>query len=147
MASRSLPHKAVPNKRPGPSPHRVSRGVLTSGLIAIALGGGLALWLLMDAEHNASDPTEMLITQMQAAGRGESPPPFHALGGALRTIYGQGRINVVAEDVPSGPCVKAGWRLAKSGTVIVNGTLPTRLSAAKLTELCEGGATLTWAPD
>lgn len=147
MASRTLTRKPAPTKHPMPSPHRVSPRVLVTGLVAIALGGGLALWLLMDAENRAGDPTDLLVAQMQAAGRGENPPPFHALGGALRTLYGQGRINVVAEDVPSGPCVKAGWRLAKSGTVIVNGVLPTRLSAAKLTELCDGGATLTWVPD
>lgn len=147
MASRTLTQKPAPTKRPVPSPHRLRPRVLISGLIAIALGGGLALWLLMDAENHAGDPTDLLVAQMQAAGRGENPPPFHALGGALRTLYGQGRINVVAEDVPSGPCVKAGWRLAKSGTIIVNGVLPTRLSAAKLTELCDGGATLTWVPD
>ncbi|MGE4279082.1 MAG: hypothetical protein AB7G62_05805 [Magnetospirillum sp.] len=121
--------------------------MLGTGLAAIAVGGTLALWLLIDAENKTGDPVEMLVAQMQAAAKGENPVPFHALGGALRTLYGQGRINVIAEDVPSGPCVKAGWRLAKIGTLIVNGTLPTRLSAAKLTELCESGATLTWIPD
>ncbi|MCA1909581.1 MAG: hypothetical protein LDL39_14575 [Magnetospirillum sp.] len=147
MASRTMTQKPAPIKRPMPSPHRLRPWVLVSGLVAITVGGGLALWLLMDAENHAGDPTDLLVSQMQTAAKGGNPPPFHALGGALRTLYGQGRINVVAEDVPSGPCVKAGWRLAKSGTIIVNGVLPTRLSAAKLTELCEGGATLTWAPD
>ncbi|MBI2241814.1 MAG: hypothetical protein HYU59_13555 [Magnetospirillum gryphiswaldense] len=147
MASRTLTPKPAASKRPLSHPHRVNPTVLGLGLAAIALGGGLALWLLMDAENNAGDPTDLLVAQMQAAAKGENPPPFHALGGALRTIYGQGRINVVAEDVPSGPCVKAGWRLAKTGTLIVNGVLPTRISAARLTELCENGATLTWAPD
>lgn len=147
MASRTLSQRPMGPKKAAPIHHRMRPRVIILGLAAIALGGGLALWLLIDAENKAEDPAELLVTQMQAAAKGENPVPFHALGGALRTLYGQGRINVVAEDVPSGPCVKAGWRLAKIGTLIVNGTLPTRLSAAKLTELCDGGATLTWIPD
>lgn len=140
MVSKSIPVKHA-------APRRLHPGRLAVGLGVIILGGGVALWQLLDAERASGEPADMLLAQMQAAARGESPPPFHALGGALRTVYGQGRINVVAEDVPSSPCVKVGWRLAKKGTLIVNGVLPTRLSAAKLTELCEGGATLTWIPD
>jgi hypothetical protein len=41
-----------------------------------------------------------------------------------------------------------GWRLAKQGTIVVNGVLPQRLSAARLSELCSGdNATLLWVPD
>ena len=140
MAGKTMPSKRV-------APRRLHPVWVPAGLAMIALGGGIALWLLLNAERASGDPAEMLVAQMQAAAKGASPPPFHALGGALRTVYGQGRINVIAEDVPSSPCVKAGWRLAKTGTLIVNGVLPSRLSAAKLAELCENGATLIWVPD
>ena len=140
MASKTMPTKRV-------APRRLHPVWLSTGLAMIALGGGIALWLLMNAERASGDPAEMLVAQMQAAARGESQPAFHVLGGGLRTVYGQGRINVIAEDVPSSPCVKAGWRLAKTGTLIINGVLPARLSAAKLSELCENGATLIWVPD
>ncbi|MBR9973159.1 hypothetical protein [Magnetospirillum sulfuroxidans] len=113
----------------------------------MAVGGGVAAWMLLSGGDDAADPADMLLSQMQAAAAGGNPPAFHALGGSLRTIQGNGRINVIASDVPARQCVKVGWRLAKIGTVIVNGALPTRLSAAKLSELCEGGATLTWIPD
>lgn len=140
MASKTMSTKREAARRPHPL-------WMSAGAAAILSGGGVALWLLLAAERASGDPADMLVAQMQAAGRGESSPAFHVLGGGLRTVYGMGRINVIAEDVPSSPCVKAGWRLAKSGTIIVNGVLPSRLSAAKLSELCANGATLIWVPD
>lgn len=127
--------------------HKPQPAALAGALAFIALSGATALWILLGSATQNDDPVETLVGQMVAAAHGESPPAFHALGGTLRTVYGNGRINVIASDVPASPCVKAGWRLAKLGTVIVNGVLPLKLSAAKLSELCEGGATLTWVPD
>lgn len=145
MAAKTLhPTRAHPVKS---RPIKSHSAWLSVGVAVMAVGGGIAAWLLLSGDDVSSDPADMLLAQMQAAAKGDNPPAFHALGGSLRTVYGNGRINVIASDVPARQCVKAGWRLAKTGTVIVNGVLPTRLSAAKLSELCEGGATLTWIPD
>ncbi|AVM76298.1 hypothetical protein [Magnetospirillum gryphiswaldense] len=142
MATKTMQHST--NFHP---PHKSHPVWLGAGLAAMLLGGGVALWLLLGRGEAEMDPSDMLLAQMQAAAAGGNVPAFHALGGQLRAVQGSGRINVVASDVPASQCVKAGWRLAKLGTVIVNGVLPQRLSAAKLSELCEGGATLTWIPD
>lgn len=142
MATKTMRHST--NFHP---PHKSHPVWLGAGLAAMVLGGGIAIWLLLGRDGGEVDSADMLLAQMQAAAAGANAPAFHALGGQLRTMQGNGRINVVASDVPATQCVKAGWRLAKLGTVIVNGVLPQRLSAAKLSELCEGGATLTWIPD
>lgn len=139
------PAPKAPRKIPA-KPHGGGHGLrLTLAAMAVAAAiGGLWLWL---GGTPASDPGALLLTQMQAAARGEVAVR-HAFGGGLAVGQGNGRLTVTAEGVPSRACVQVGWRLAKEGTIIVNGTLPTRLSAAKLSELCSGdGAVLTWMPD
>jgi hypothetical protein len=104
-------------------------------------------WYWVGRGPAALDPGEQVQAQMEAAARGEVPPT-HALGGALNVSRDQGRVNVIAEGLPSRVCVQVGWRLAKQGTIVVNGVLPQRLSAARLSELCSGdNATLLWVPD
>ena len=140
MTSKSRPSGEY---RRTPRPHTAW---LPVALALIGLSGSAALWMLLASRPDVADPTEVFVMQVQAAAKGESAPAFHALGGTLRSVYANGKISVIAADVPASPCVKAGWRLAKTGTVIVNGVLAQRLSAARLTELCEGSATLTWIP-
>lgn len=116
---------------------------------AALVAGGLAVWLMAGPGDPAADPTATLLDQMHQAAAGTAAPT-HAFGGALAVTYGNGRQNVTAESLPAKACVQVGWHLAKEGTIIVNGILPMRLSAAKLADLCgdrEGGATLTWVPD
>ncbi len=139
------PAPKAPRKTPRAAHGGGRRLLLTLAAMAVAaLVGGLWLWL---GGPPASDPGTLLLTQMQAAARGEVAAS-HAFGGALIVSQGNGRLTVTAEGVPSRACVQVGWRLAKEGTIIVNGTLPTRLSAAKLSDLCSGdGAVLTWVPD
>ncbi|MGE5476904.1 MAG: hypothetical protein ACM3Q1_09635 [Bacteroidales bacterium] len=120
-------------------------GWATATVVALAALGA-ALWFWLGGAPTA-DPGSQLLTQMEAAARGEITPT-HAFGGALSVSQANGRINVIAEGVPSRACVQVGWRLARTGTIIVNGTLPTRLSAARLSDLCSGDdATLMWVPD
>jgi hypothetical protein len=105
-----------------------------------------ALWFWLGGTPKV-DTSTRLLEQMEAAAQGEGAPA-HVFGGALSVTRDNGRVTVTAEAVPSRACVQVGWRLAKEGTIIVNGTLPTRLSAARLSELCSGdGATLMWVPE
>ena len=56
---------------------------------------------------------------------------------------------LVADHVPPSACVSVGWKLVRKGLLSINGTMPTRVSAAKLADLCnqeDGAAVLTWIP-
>ncbi len=150
------PHKAAPSHHHSPhhqAPHHhapdrhPARRGLVAGALALAAVSAAGLWWLVGGGEPAVDPGVQLQAQMEAAAQG-TVVPTHAFGGALSVVQANGRLNVVAEGVPSRACVQVGWRLARSGTIIVNGTLPTRLSAAKLSDLCSGdGASLMWVPD
>lgn len=146
------PHRPAPRPgagkpRPGAPRHRHS----ALRLVLILAAAALAAWAAWHWRPGAgsTDPMEKILDQMQAAAEG-TVAPTHAFGGALTVTRANGRVNVTAENLPSRACVQVGWRLAKEGTIIVNGILPMRLSAAKLSELCsegEKGATLTWVPE
>ncbi|MCR6629321.1 MAG: hypothetical protein NVV74_04295 [Magnetospirillum sp.] len=140
--------QAHPARRPSLHPaHQAGHG----GLIALALivlaAMAAACWIWLGGAAPKVDPGAQLQAQMEAAARGVIAPT-HAFGGSLTVMRDNGRTNVTAEKVPSRACVQVGWRLAKEGTIIVNGVLAPRLSAAKLSELCSGeDATLLWVPD
>lgn len=138
----------------GPAPHgpvhftapkKHGHGGLIAALVAALLLAAVALWLWLPGAAKP-DPTEALLDQMRAAAAG-TVAPKHAFGGTLSVLRANGRNTVIAAGLPSKACVQVGWRLAREGTIIVDGVLPQRLSAAKLSELCAGdGATLTWVP-
>lgn len=146
------PQKPAPRPAAGParSKHPAHRdghgGLVTALVIGFALIGA-GLWYWLGGAKPQADPATQLLSQMEAAAKG-SGPATHAFGGALNVTRGERGLNITAENVPSRACVQVGWRLAREGTIIVNGTLPMRLSAARLSELCSGDrATLTWVPD
>ena len=146
----SSPHQHAPHHHPShhhaPDRHPARRGLVAGALVLVAASAA-GLWWLAGGGEPAVDPGAQLQAQMEAAAQG-TVVPTHAFGGTLSVVQANGRLNVVAEGVPSRACVQVGWRLARSGTIIVNGTLPTRLSAAKLSDLCSGdGASLMWVPD
>ena len=139
--------RPVPHHPAHPHPSRSHRSLaLTTALVLSLTAAGAALWAWQGGT-SGTDPGTQLLAEMEAAAQGRTVPT-HAFGGSLTVVQGNGPMNVVAEGVPSRACVQVGWRLAKQGTIIVNGTLPQRLSAAKLSDLCSGDdATLTWIPD
>ncbi|MBC7951311.1 MAG: hypothetical protein H7Z12_05735 [Rhodospirillaceae bacterium] len=145
------PHHSAPKPAPKkPAPHHPAQKHGHTGLIIALVLGAVSLataWFVLPAKMATVDPVDQLLEQMQAAAEG-NVAPVHAFGGALTVARANGRSTVTAEALPSKPCVQVGWRLSKEGTIIVNGMLSQRLSAAKLSELCssEGGATLTWVP-
>lgn len=146
--SASVPHGLSHPVRKA-APRRSGHGLLYALGGGAAIAAALAAWVLWPAATAKTDPTDTLLDQMHHAAAG-NVAPTHAFGGSLAVTYGNGRMNVSAEGLPGKACVQVGWHLAKEGTIIVNGVLPMRLSAARLSELCserEGGATLTWVPD
>jgi hypothetical protein len=140
-------HHHHPPHHPAPKPVRATRvWVMVVALVAV----GIAIAALKGGGgHKSTAPQDVLIDQMHQAAAGTVVSP-HAFGGVLRAEKSNGRVNVTAEGLPSSACVEAGWQLAREGTVIVNGVLPQRISAARLSELCNlapKGATLIWAPN
>ncbi|MBC7907226.1 MAG: hypothetical protein H7Y60_10835 [Rhodospirillaceae bacterium] len=140
-------HQAPGHHHPHPAPKSGHGGLIAVLVIAAALLAAV-VWYVMPARVARLDPVDQLLDQMQAAADG-TVAPVHVFGGALTVTRANGRSTVTAEALPSKPCVQVGWRLSKEGTIIVNGVLSQRLSAAKLSEMCsgEGGASLTWRPE
>lgn len=141
------PHPHPPRRHPA---HRPGHPGLVTALVAAALTLAAGGWYLMSEEspvQNGGAP--QLILEMRAVAAGANTP-YHVFGGPLSVNMSNGRINVTAANIPPKACVQAGWKLSKEGTVIVNGILSARLSAARLSEMCnlreDGTATVTWAP-
>jgi hypothetical protein len=135
----------APIRHPGSVPRGRRRAAAIIAAVAAVVLGATLVGMGMSGTPRA-DHLETLLGQMRAAAAG-TVEPVHAFGGTLSAMRGNGRTNVIAEGLPSRICVQAGWRLAREGTVIVDGVLPARLSAARLSELCAGdGAILTWVP-
>lgn len=122
---------------------------LAWALALIAIGVATTLWWLRPWNRAPADPADSLLAQMQSLANGGQAGGLsaHALGGMVRMVDLNGQRAISASTVPEGPCVSVGWRLARTGTVIVNGKIAPRLTAAKLAEMCAGGATLTWLPN
>lgn len=120
--------------------------MLILGAIVLA---GAGAWIAFGPKGDGLTTDERLLKQMHDAATG-SVVATHAFNGELSVTRGERGLNVVAKGLPSKACVSVAWRLAREGTVIVNGTMPMRISAGRLTELCadtEGGSTLTWVPE
>ncbi len=120
--------------------------VTGAGLVVIAVA--LALFLLRVNRPVAVASPEAFAEQILAAS--ESGSVEHSVyGGAIRVARQGNQVVVAAENVPPNVCVSVGWKLVRKGLLSINGTVPLRVSAAKLSELCnqeEGNPTLTWSP-
>jgi hypothetical protein len=117
--------------------------------IVLCLLSGLIITLLAmshgpDPKHQAADLVEEL--RSVAASRPIGTPMF----GVFPAVLGSGRdMKIVVSKVPPKVCVLASWDLYRLGGITVNNVTPSRVSAAKLVELCnlEGTATITWFPN
>jgi hypothetical protein len=103
--------------------------------------------LLLSHGPDPRRQADLVIGQMKAAVQGR--PLGAALYGGYPVVSGAGRETMVTmTHVPSKVCVLASWDLYRLGTITVNGVTPTRVSAAKLVDLCNdgGAATIIWSP-
>ncbi|MGE5504491.1 MAG: hypothetical protein ACM31L_08725 [Actinomycetota bacterium] len=136
-------HHAAHRRRPSRKPWYIGAGVAGGLVLAWVVWHGLG----QEGEADLS-PGEQLASQMDDVAHGMGPPT-HVFGGALRVEYVDGHPVVIAEDVPPRMCVAAGWELVGEGLLTINGVTAPRLSAAKISELCnavEGKATIMWMP-
>jgi len=108
----------------------------------------LTVWLVIHIIHAPTPASaDDFFEHMQAVAAG-APPPATGSGMVFHAERRNGQTIVTAENVPPGPCVSAGWKLVRRGTLTINGTTPTRVSAARLAELCNESATasVVWIP-
>ena len=90
----------------------------------------------------------LLIEQMTQVAQGGKITQ-HALGGALSAGVMAGKPVVVAEGVPHDDCASVAWVFANRGTIVINRTMPKKVSPTVLSKLCSAvaeGATLVWFP-
>lgn len=150
-SARGLRSPPKRHRSPSSSHHHAAARALT-----IAGGGtvlvGCLLWAWGLTVHPAPAPEmadgQRLAEQIAAAAEA-APMPTHLLGGPLRRTVQEGQPTVVvAEKVPPQACTAAGWTLVRKGTLSINGITPSRLSAARITELCNQSsvASLRWVP-
>ncbi|CAA7615970.1 hypothetical protein [Magnetospirillum sp. SS-4] len=143
---------AGPAHPPSPPPAggiKVSTTRVVVGIAVAALVfGGYAWW--SGSRSTGDEPVEVaeFTRQVMEAAKGGGPAS-HAFGGSLKMISLGGRPVVVADGVPPRVCVASGWALVKAGVLSINGITPNRISAGKITELCNsetGNASIMWTP-
>jgi hypothetical protein len=155
MSTTSVTH-SKPFIQPPPKPTRPANGgkgkLLALGGIAVviaALGAG-AMMMRPSITAGGGEPTpEAFAEQMEAAARAGGGTFPHVFGGTIRTERNGSMLALVADKIPPSACVSVGWKLVRKGLLSINGTMPLRVSAAKLSDLCyqeDGGAVLTWIP-
>lgn len=137
-----------PTRRPGGS--KVKLLALAGITVVVAALGAGAVMMRPSITAGGGAPTpEAFAEQMEAAARAGGGTFPHVFGGTIRTERNGSMLALVADNVPSTACVSVGWKLVRKGLLSINGTMPLRVSAAKLSDLCyqeEGGAVLTWIP-
>jgi len=149
-ATHSMQHRQqhgghTPRRRP-PQKKGLSALVVWEWIIVLGLAGGLIISLMTmteapDAKSQASD----LVVQMKAAALGR--PLGNLVLSSYPTAQRGKRESVVSIDkVPPKICVMVAWDLYRLGSITINGTAPTRVSAEKLVELCNqaAAASMTW---
>ena len=149
-----ISHSATPGKHLSPHhapPHGDGHHRLLV-IIAATLGAALALGMVVLTLKPRPDITtvspEAFVAQLEQAAGGAAIP-VSVYGGTIRVERKGNQATVHADGVPPNICVSVGWKLVRKGLLSINGTTPLRVSAAKLSELCnqdEGAATLAWTP-
>ncbi|HIJ62991.1 MAG TPA: hypothetical protein HPQ04_09905 [Rhodospirillaceae bacterium] len=114
-------------------------------LLAVIVGGTIMMVVGM-TDHGASVPKAGdLVQQMELAVDG-TVAPRNVFGGSLKVERSGGQITVTVEDLAPKVCVSAAWELARKGVVVINGVAPQRISAGRLSDLCneQDSASLSW---
>ena len=154
-ASHPPHHHAAPHAAVSSGAQRNAARALWIGAALVALvGAGLWGMALRPKPPDLSALALRLVEQMAAAAEGGpaaegAAPAQHVFGGALRVEGAAPAPLVVAEGVPPPACVSAGWALVRKGVLTINGVTPNRVSAIRVTELCnqgDGDATIAWMP-
>jgi hypothetical protein len=127
------------------SPARRSRKVLVAAIAGVLAMAAAVGWLILRGGSGPAVSPEALAEQMEAAARGGTSG-LNLYGGALVVDHSAG--TVIVDGLPPSVCVSMGWKLVRKGLVSINGVMPVRVSAAKLSELCNvyDTAAVVWTP-
>ena len=136
------PHKAHPHP---PVVKKKSHWLVYTLLAATILGIGGVFFAMRSSGPTKPTP-EALVQQIEDTAI-SAAPPTNVYGGMIFSDHGSPP-SVTVAGIPNKACVSAGWRLARSGLVTINGVMPERVSAAILAELCNQGDAnaLSWSP-
>lgn len=152
MLTRSMPpadHLRIHTDRmDNPSEHSHKIAARIALVLVVAAFASTAFLLLPKSEGLTATAPENFVEQMVRASLG-TVFEKNIYGGPIRIERKGGQITVIAEEIPPGVCVSVGWKLVRKGLLNINGVTPVRVSAAKLSELCnqdESNATLAWSP-
>ena len=152
-------HSATPSKNPGAHrshgpKHRPKSGggrhktlAIVAMLVVIAAISVGAFLMRPKERANAVTP-EAFVEQMERIAEG-AVYDRNVYGGALIVERKGNHATITATDIPPNVCVSAGLKLVRKGILTVNGSTPQRVSAAKLSELCnqeDTNPTLIWVP-
>ncbi|OAN49615.1 hypothetical protein A6A04_19075 [Paramagnetospirillum marisnigri] len=133
-------------KSSGGGGHKVA-ALIALALVLAAFGLG-AFLLRPNTNTPASISPEAFVDQMEKASQGVVFER-NLYGGPIRVQSKGGQVTVTADNIPPSICVSVGWKLVRKGLLSINGVTPLRVSAAKLSELCNQDdtyASLAWTP-
>lgn len=140
MTTPHPPHHAQPH----PVPRHRARAARWAGLAVLAAAtAALAGYLMSRGADGPTVSPDALVEQMEASLH-DAPPSLNLYGGTLLVDQG----NVTVTGIPPSACVSVGWQLVRKGLLSVNGVIPARVSAARLSELCNmyDTAAVSWTP-
>ena len=154
-----ISHSATPGKHLGahhaPAPKRrpKSGGGSHKALAVIALlvvigVFATAAFLMRPKDQSDAVTPEAFVEQMQHAAEG-AVYDRNVFGGALVVERKGNQTTITATNIPPNICVSVGLKLVRKGILTVNGSTPQRVSAAKLSELCnqeDANPVLIWSP-
>ncbi|MDK9719696.1 MAG: hypothetical protein OEL53_00785 [Rhodospirillales bacterium] len=127
-------------------PAKKGHGLLYTMLVLAVLAAGGGYFWVLKARGPAEPTPEALVTQMEDTLISAAPAK-NIYGGMIFSDHGNPP-SVTVAGIPNKACVSAGWRLARTGVVTINGVMPERISAAILAEICNqgDGNALSWSP-
>lgn len=143
-----LAHHHTPPRRAPQASGGSHKALVLIALAAVIATFCVGAFLLRPKEQVPLATPEAFVEQIERAAAGASFER-NIFGGTMVVARQGNQVIVTAGNVPPNICVSVGWKLVRKGILTINGTTPLRVSAAKLTELCnqeDETATLAWSP-
>lgn len=150
-------HPATPPHKPGvgqgqahPQPAKKAAAPAKKGhgllytLLVLGVAAAAGSYFLMHGKGVVEPTPEALVQQIEDTAI-SAPPPANIYGGSIGSDHGSPP-TVTVSGIPNKACVSAAWRLARNGIVTINGSMPERISAALLSEICNqaDANTISW---
>jgi len=128
-------------------PRKMYGVLMIAGVPAVI---GAMVWAAFDLASTenmmaelASEKSRKLVEQIESAAKGWVAPA-NAVGGTIKVNNG----TVEVGGVPRSVCIQAGWQLARTGILTINGNTEQRLSGSVIAKQCLilGDNIMSWSP-